>query len=77
MSRVLQKCVVKDICCCHTKRRIGGQGRARLNKIIYEGCRLQIHSHCHSKGRIGGVLPANPSLDNNDKDIQRCVFCDA
>ncbi len=61
------KRVLKDIFCCHTKRRIG---RAppfllvvwhRLYNIICQGCGLH-NSHCHTKRTIGGAPPPPQSF---------------
>ncbi len=56
-----------DLCWCHTKRRVGGQGQLFFWNGNFWFCNLQpsqiiLFSLCHTKGRIGRVPSTNPFL---------------
>ncbi len=57
ISPVLQKHVIKDLCCCHTKGRIFGQSHANRS-----GCRLQIYKFSGMPKEGMGGSPADPSF---------------
>ncbi len=77
----------KNLCHCHTKRSIVGQDPTNpwydidypyifprnLLVNLWKGQIINPYSWCHTKGRIGAVLPGNPSFDMTTTKIFRHI----